>query len=1074
MEGTTLESIGLPGFPPEPITLPKMNIESNNGQPRKDGFVLDSSNESTQRGLNSDYGAGANAASRAEMMFVTVNPLSELVWSPRKGLSLKSAECRFAERKPSLLWGGGSNMVLSLPQNTTSKEIINSGGGGGLGAGGNSISCQMASHFENSDDRVILEKSPRSTMNMGSVGEKASDGHTLGSGGMGVFNKIKEEPVLNTNQKLVDYSDQKVTPSIQTDTFKTKENTISSLPSNVCMPGPENEGIADVLSKENEYKPDLSQAEPACGYINNGASTDPFSTNRQVGNVNSGTADIAVALASEFSPMEQCKSPNTSIPNLITSYWKHKGVSSANDEDNKDNMNEAGSTNVSLEIRDLTDVLQPMKGESSRAEVDVALSSQPTEEVKHYTQQNEGTLLKEQSSSSQTSPNNSATCLYQRKDKIKALSIGVVKEGNSKEEDSYESVESCNGAGLSSVRKRSWSFKQKFLVGGKRMKKQIHENPSSSSFMRQDSSFVTWISNMIKGISRTDPDVPPSLALTVRSHHEYLGQDQCCMACDNHQSARYGNMGFQTTFQALCLPSKKIQETRTSDPHHSRENSKEEKQVEKINDNKFTSGYGEDDAKFGKEIIISGQNFNLETSRGREGTSNIADNSCMHAVVPQAKDKIGAAKTNTSCKIAHGSVKCGISSSTSSSHKDYDPPCEGEEACQLSLMGPDKSSASVSNRNRFLGSSWITRFSTKVSNPVSSSPSCEKISYMPIGDLSERTRVLSNPQDCIFTKDQNYEDVMEHSAKDQMDILSRNFQKSAVNTALSLDLKTATRHTDHKLKSKLNPILPSQRFKNSGDMASVFARRLYALRHIITSEVADNATCATTTCLFCGIRGHNLQDCSEMIESEIEDLMRNISSYVGAEESPCLCIRCFQLNHWAIACPYTSFKRGHLYDNTSLLNFRSEKIHHNSEDDTLIHGNDRNLKPSEDEDNQCRAGNRLTICDGQSSRLETKTLDHIDIKKNLSRKTMFKGWFLDSNPVQKFLGSNFCEGSKMQRVSKEFVLNGKKNTSKSPLSNFITRQVPEVPTGTFEAIRRLRISRTDILKGVTRQIIWEF
>jgi hypothetical protein len=37
-------------------------------------------------------GAGANAASRADMILATTDPLSEIVWSPEKGLSLKCAD----------------------------------------------------------------------------------------------------------------------------------------------------------------------------------------------------------------------------------------------------------------------------------------------------------------------------------------------------------------------------------------------------------------------------------------------------------------------------------------------------------------------------------------------------------------------------------------------------------------------------------------------------------------------------------------------------------------------------------------------------------------------------------------------------------------------------------------------------------------------------------------------------------------------------------------------------------------------------------------------------------------------
>lgn len=53
------------------------------------GLALGYSSQCIQRRLNNDSGAGANAGSGLNMTFVSNSPLSELVWSPHKGLSLK-------------------------------------------------------------------------------------------------------------------------------------------------------------------------------------------------------------------------------------------------------------------------------------------------------------------------------------------------------------------------------------------------------------------------------------------------------------------------------------------------------------------------------------------------------------------------------------------------------------------------------------------------------------------------------------------------------------------------------------------------------------------------------------------------------------------------------------------------------------------------------------------------------------------------------------------------------------------------------------------------------------------------
>lgn len=65
--------------------------------------------------LKKDSGAGANANSRTDMVLITTNPLSELVWSPQKGLSLKYANSSLSEKKASLLWNAESFNIMILP-----------------------------------------------------------------------------------------------------------------------------------------------------------------------------------------------------------------------------------------------------------------------------------------------------------------------------------------------------------------------------------------------------------------------------------------------------------------------------------------------------------------------------------------------------------------------------------------------------------------------------------------------------------------------------------------------------------------------------------------------------------------------------------------------------------------------------------------------------------------------------------------------------------------------------------------------------------------------------------------------
>lgn len=68
-----------------------------------------------QTKLKDDTGAGVNASSTVDMAFAASDPLSELVWSPHKGLSLKCAESGLADKKPFRLWNVGPTTLIAAP-----------------------------------------------------------------------------------------------------------------------------------------------------------------------------------------------------------------------------------------------------------------------------------------------------------------------------------------------------------------------------------------------------------------------------------------------------------------------------------------------------------------------------------------------------------------------------------------------------------------------------------------------------------------------------------------------------------------------------------------------------------------------------------------------------------------------------------------------------------------------------------------------------------------------------------------------------------------------------------------------
>ncbi|KAL8153702.1 hypothetical protein V2J09_011462 [Rumex salicifolius] len=102
---------------------------------------------------------------------------------------------------------------------------------------------------------------------------------------------------------------------------------------------------------------------------------------------------------------------------------------------------------------------------------------------------------------------------------------------------------------------------------------------------------------------------------------------------------------------------------------------------------------------------------------------------------------------------------------------------------------------------------------------------------------------------------------------------------------------------------KVDSILHPHRFNSSEAMASIFSKRVDALKQILQTNLVNKATASTITCFFCGAVGHKLRDCPQVTNTEVYKLLNEMTTYNGAEDPCCLCIKCFQLNHWAVACP---------------------------------------------------------------------------------------------------------------------------------------------------------------------------
>ncbi|XP_058085092.1 uncharacterized protein LOC131232693 isoform X2 [Magnolia sinica] len=1064
MEGTAVDSICISAYPTEQF-IPQRNntVDDNEKSIAEVGPTLDSASPCTHKGLSKDSGAGANAGTRTEITFVNNNPLSELVWSPHKGLSLKCADFSLAEKRSSLLWSTESgNMIVSPPQSLQANESDEAG----TEAEGNVNSMQLTPNPNNEiSDKGTSVPSPTTIAGITTLCQTSHGQNSRSCGDMEPLTVTMKVLGLDVNHMENDQSEKKEMNTCCpreartiVDVCKDRTETAATFPDEASSPGPYNGRTAGFLQfKPKEPDSDSAPIEFKHGDSNKGASCDRSEESRDIGSGNIRCVGPTDILCSEVSTLKQHNLPKSPAP---ISERKHADSILAAKENNGNGTKTPKLIKLSSMERPESTAendVQPSKTAaedgSAFAEVGmIVIASQPEDEGKRCIDQNQRVPpMFNEVTPVEAAPYISGIHPDRRKGKEKALSDVEVNRAVSKEEDdSHESVESRNSGGLFSTGKRAWCFEQQLLIRSKKMKKQCHETQCSASFFGQDSSFMNYISNMMKGSPKFNPDDMPSLAITRKpTHHGSRFHDSLVISPNRIQDPSFRPMGFQSIFQALYCPPLRVAGKKTSslDPQIDTKGPKELEVAHKIpcdGGSTHTSSDGEKNVKLLELIPIS----NPGVYQAGECPSTRPNVPSINIIRVEENPTSDFGENRHSCNVAHAIELGGGHASGSSLQNDSISPTECKGASRHDSAGRNKSSNSVTNRSSLFESLWITRFSPKVSAPVLNSVQCNPDMAAAIEVSTDYNRFLPHSQNVVFTvKGPNIvEDRHEPSTKEEMNTGSRNIQNYSVGPSVSCGSKRTMVHTDQKFKSKLSPILPSERLQNSEAMASVFARRLDALKHIKRSKATDSESRATTLCFFCGVRDHTLRDCSEVLESELDDLLKNINLYDGAEESSCLCIRCLQLNHWAIACPYASSRKQTNPDGNASLDRKRQ---------LLV---------------------AFTNSHCESSREENEYMVHTDAHNKLTQTRILNGSISDLKPAKKDIIGKDCYYGNMKgkKASREFILNGKHASSSSKENglkenqitpfNYVNRPIPDVPRGIFEVVRRLRLSRSDILK----------
>ncbi|KAL5851965.1 hypothetical protein ACOSQ3_007083 [Xanthoceras sorbifolium] len=1000
-----------------------MSVENEIIEPVTElGLSLGYSSQCTQgRRLKGASGAGANAGTRVDVEFASTDPLSELVWSPQNGLSLKCADCSFSDKKPSLLWGAGpSNVVLSPSQNIaagrsrTDKPIIEE----------NFIMSQGAIH--GMSEMAGKDTSARTSESDASVMPVCGSSHEDRTGtkcDVEEMNNVARTSVQHINEKddFGNWKGERICDPINIEMAgisEAKDNNFSSLPADELGP--------DFAQNE------ISSMKPAGGGIEVGSGKE--------------TSRMETVLASEAHRVKECEAINSLMQNLTSPERRHEKSALFLDKESKNKKNITNSLLDRSESTSEND-LQTLISKNACGAASKIVASESAHEIKSSSQQDEQMLPKDKTVSGNHSPTNSKILRYRRKGKEKVLSDRDVNGRMLKEDDnSNESVESCNSTRLFSTGKKRWSCEQHMIVGSKKVKKQIHESPGSTSFIKQDSSFMNWILNMMKGFSKSNEDeAPPSLALTLaHPNHGHESHDQKLITCNKDQDYGCRNVGFQSIFQSLYCPKMKVQD-RTMDDGYQQELGL----GNRICDISATpiACHGDNDNSC-QQFLLTNEKCNVSKSGNEASPSTQPKISSANFASSQENSKANSAKNKNSCNLATDKGK-GETESNSSMDKhmtcsnrkiDSEPPSEVK-------------SHDFGRGSNPLGSLWITRFTPKNSIPLLNLECRNQSSNEQVLESSTNLQRLfpcsQNPVGS--SNDFKILDVEPQSTENPPVVAGKELQICAAETEASVSFNRIIGQNDQNLIHKRNPIQPSPRVKNSEAMASVFAKRLDALKHIMSSSVTDNVACATITCFFCGRKGHHLRDCSEITDGELEDLLKNIDSYNGAEELPYLCIRCFQLNHWAVACPHaTSRGRNHSEYGASL----GDHLTPNEMQLDKLNGGSTKLLDSNK--SVLQAAGTHSVRNRGDPKIET----NLDINWKLNEGATSNRMKSDATKVKGHIASSSGE-------------NKLKGSQSTVACKFVCKQISEVPKGIFEVIKRLCLSRTDILKWLNSHMSLE-
>nr|KYP65465.1 hypothetical protein KK1_011700 [Cajanus cajan] len=537
-----------------------MSSESKTIKPKSDiELVLNYSNQCIWK---NEPGAGANAACRINKPFPATDPLSEIIWSPDNGFSLKCVDSSFTNKNTSLFGNvEPSSMVLALFQSvndgisTTDKPLDD------VFVEPIAVICSKSD--VSSRDTPAMQ--PESDSAIIIPDHKTCEEHHDTDNGFSL--KCVDSSFTNKNTSLFG----NVEPSSMVlALFQSVNDGIST--TDKPLDDVFVEPIAVICSKSDVSSRDTPAMQPES---DSAIIIPDHKTCEEHHDTGFGDNMEKMNTARETPNL-----PNGQKENVMNELEKEKNI--------------FAQANIG------TAIISEIKGNKSTISEPYQMG---TEEMTQLCNKNLPAV---------PSPCNSMIHMTRNDGKEKSLSDGNSNDSLSKEDDFHLSVESCHSAGLFLAGKKRCNFHQ-VIIGRKKVKKQIQETSCSKSNVKPDSSFMNLISNMMKGCSQTTQDEDKSLALNLENpNHLNQRPDQKLLTCNKNQDPELKNAGFRSNFQSMVGAKFKNVGTRMS---HVGEASKDFELDNKVHGIDVTpiTFYAENNSLYRQNL----QSNKLEVSEGR-------------------------------------------------------------------------------------------------------------------------------------------------------------------------------------------------------------------------------------------------------------------------------------------------------------------------------------------------------------------------------------------------------------------------------------------------------------------------